>query len=278
MSLAARGNPHGGCLFRQSPNIAHSAWRDVKRNRRKCGWKARVFSGSGIFISTCAPWRARSWRGGGKQRLEELPSIHKRRIEENHGRDANPIRATPGMVYYCNPAALRFDKNRLSDSPRTGGNVWIEAPNSPVGTRGVFRVTGGRAPYFRNLPVGEAAAPGLPGERGGGRCPPRVSARKYQSVRLGTKKKPPGPGGAETSNGWRSSQPTHGLGVAGNPIQPPTPSGRIGKGLLTKPPFIPPEITGTPPNPHRFSPQQMISSGLHEPRRFSGLSLGVPEA
>ena len=54
-------------------------------------------------------------------------------------------------------------------------------------------VTGGRAPSFHDLSVGEAPAP-LPQEAengGGGKFPSQISRRKDQPVRLGTQEKAP---------------------------------------------------------------------------------------
>ena len=50
-------------------------------------------------------------------------------------------------------------------------------------------VTGGRAPSFRGLSVGETAAPPKVENAGGGRTPPQISRRKDQPGRLGTKEK-----------------------------------------------------------------------------------------
>ena len=47
-------------------------------------------------------------------------------------------------------------------------------------------VTGGRAPSFRDLSVGETAAPDLSGECGGGKTPPQINRRKDQLGSLGT--------------------------------------------------------------------------------------------
>ena len=52
-------------------------------------------------------------------------------------------------------------------------------------------VTGGRAPSFRDLSVGETAAPDLSGECGGGKTPPQINRRKDQLGSLGTKERLP---------------------------------------------------------------------------------------
>jgi hypothetical protein len=57
--------------------------------------------------------------------------------------------------------------------------------------RGAFSgVTGGRAPSFHDLSVGEALAPSeVEGNSGGGKFPSQISHRKEQPGRLGTEKK-----------------------------------------------------------------------------------------
>ena len=57
------------------------------------------------------------------------------------------------------------------------------------GLRSLFGVTGGRAPSFHDLSVGEAAAPPQVENVGGGRTPPQVSHRKDQPGRLGIEEK-----------------------------------------------------------------------------------------
>jgi hypothetical protein len=53
-------------------------------------------------------------------------------------------------------------------------------------------VTGGRAPSFHDLSVGEAPAPsGSEGNGGGGKFPSQISGRKDQPGRLGTQEKAP---------------------------------------------------------------------------------------
>jgi hypothetical protein len=61
--------------------------------------------------------------------------------------------------------------------------------------RGAFSgVTGGRAPSFHDLSVGEALAPGeAEGNSGGGKFPSQISHRKEQPGRLGTEEKVPRP-------------------------------------------------------------------------------------
>ncbi len=53
----------------------------------------------------------------------------------------------------------------------------------------LFEVTGGRAPSFRGLSVGESAAPPKVENVGGGKNPPRISHRKDQPGALESKKR-----------------------------------------------------------------------------------------
>ena len=57
--------------------------------------------------------------------------------------------------------------------------------------RCLFAVTGGRAPSFHDLSVGEAVAPDLLDREnsGGGKCPPQISHRNDQPGSPGTEEK-----------------------------------------------------------------------------------------
>jgi len=52
----------------------------------------------------------------------------------------------------------------------------------------LLRLVGGRC-AFHDLSMGEAAAPELSGECGGGKSPPQISRRKEQAGSLGTEEK-----------------------------------------------------------------------------------------
>jgi hypothetical protein len=75
-----------------------------------------------------------------------------------------------------------YTERKTSGSPLEGGSR----------DKGFSEVTGGRAPSFPDLSVGEALAP-APQERensGGGKFPSQISHRKDQPGSLGTKEKP----------------------------------------------------------------------------------------
>ena len=75
------------------------------------------------------------------------------------------------------------------------GLVKTPSTQIPKEGRGAFSgVTGGRAPSFHDLSVGEALAPSEgEGNSGGGKFPSQISHRKEQPGRLGTEGKVPRP-------------------------------------------------------------------------------------
>ncbi|NVM57843.1 MAG: ribonuclease H-like domain-containing protein [Desulfobacterales bacterium] len=67
---------------------------------------------------------------------------------------------------------------------------YIKYPTSQKGHNDAFSVvTGGRAPCFCDLSLGETAAPACGRMRRGQGMPPQISHKKHQPGRLGTKEK-----------------------------------------------------------------------------------------